>query len=96
MPRKLTKEEKECVRKWLKNKYQDQTCPFPFGALGNGQCREICAKKFPKILGHLQCPCHAYPLKYVISEAKKMIEDHINSPSRKQGRGDEKEGIDGI
>ncbi len=76
MKPKLTKEQKEGVREWLKKRYslQDVTCPF---GICNDLNSAICIGWFPIILADrnkgFTCPCVKYGVFEVIKRAKQMI-----------------------
>ncbi len=78
MKKRLTKEQKECVREWLKLSWQKkkERCPFQ---LSEPRPHALCASWFPRCAlpdeerkGNI-CPCDNYFLSTVIKRARLMI-----------------------
>jgi len=76
---KLSQEEKDGIRDWLKLYRKRITCPF-VSVYGYGDMRkcEICYKMFPRLFkdrpDHVGvCPCAEYKLDTVVERAKEAL-----------------------
>lgn len=72
----LTREQRECVDNWVRFK-DYRICPFAEIVYPHS-CDGLCAKMFPhlelrRVDGKKHCPCHCYPVTYVIKVAKKYL-----------------------
>jgi len=71
-PKKLSLQEKECVRQWLK-KGEKGDCPF-MGMVAT--CENICETWFPETREEeVLCPCGTYSVATVRRVARKMLEE---------------------
>ncbi len=76
MRKKLTKKQKECVRKWLNILGSEKEWNCPFGNCKNKYPHSICKSWFPKTnksILNCPCPCYCYHISTVIKRAKEMI-----------------------
>jgi len=76
---KLSQEEKDGIRYWLKLYQKRMTCPFqPVRGFRNRRNCEICYKMFPRLVkdsdGSVEtCPCTEYKLDTVIKRAEEAL-----------------------